>query len=128
MARPERAVSVQHRGNSLPIGGATLKHFNQMTEPKIIYFLLLHIIYTAHDALRRTVGGKGEDTPVLALLNLFALWREHAQKTERRKQKAENRNEKQALSVGHLAVPIRAAVSVAVAVVVAVAVGGTNRF
>lgn len=93
--RLARPVSVQHHGNSLPIGDATLKHFNQMTEPKIIY--LLHIIYKAPDGL-----GKRREyyTPVLALLNLFALWRGHEQKTERdenSKGKRENRNEKQAM-------------------------------
>lgn len=78
-----------HRCDSLSIGSATLKHFNQMTEPKIIY--LLHIIYTAHDSWGGHEGrGRVGRTPVLALLNLFALWRRHEPKTE-----TENRNEKQ---------------------------------
>jgi len=64
----------------------TLKHFNQMTQLKIIY--LLHIIYSTRIAdsvvslLHREKCNRGDEVQFLALLNLFTFWRGHEQKTE----------------------------------------------
>lgn len=57
----------------------------------------------------------------MALLNLFALWRRHEQKTQRRKQKqkTEMRNSRRCamvMLVGHLVAPAAVAVAVAVTV------------